>query len=247
MMTEACPKLVTGTIMVLGHSVQVWVGAKQTEKKGAVFFYWHGTGSSSGEAAGLGGAIQEITGEGGLVASFTDTTMKGMNTGNNVWYTGDFEMADQILACAVQQLNIDTRRIYAGGCSAGGLQSGTMLYSRSSYIAAVMPNSGGVVFPFALEDPSHVPALITTHGKMGTDVVVIDFSNSSATEDKDVAGKGGYVVDCDHGGGHCGAPPNDTAAQWQFCKDHPFGVTKDPYNGMLPSTFPSYCKIITKM
>jgi hypothetical protein len=33
-------------------------------------------------------------------------------------------------------------------------------------------------------------------------------------------------------------------AQWQFCKDHPFGVTPDPYAGGLPSSFPSYCTVI---
>jgi hypothetical protein len=48
-------------------------------------------------------------------------------------------------------------------------------------------------------------------------------------------------VDCNHGGGHCGAPANDIAAQWQFCKDHPFGVSPDPYASGLPSSFPSYC------
>ena len=30
--------------------------------------------------------------------------------------------------------------------------------------------------------------------------------------------------------------------EWQFLKDHPFGIAKDPYaDGFLPS-FPSYCK-----
>jgi hypothetical protein len=113
-----------------------------------------------------------------------------------------------------------------------------------------MPNSGGTTFQYTMQD-KHVPSLITTHGKMGTDVVVVDFSMTSATEDKDIASKaagsmppGGYVIDCDHGGGHCGAPANDIAAQWQFCKDHPFGVSSDPYASGLPSSFPTYCKVI---
>jgi hypothetical protein len=52
--------------------------------------------------------------------------------------------------------------------------------------------------------------------------------------------------DACHGGSHCGAPPELVAAQWQLLKDHPFGVTPEPYMGKLPSSFPSYCKIITK-
>ena len=31
---------------------------------------------------------------------------------------------------------------------------------------------------------------------------------------------------------------------WQFMKDHPFGVTPEPYANGLPASFPSYCKII---
>jgi hypothetical protein len=120
-----------------------------------------------------------------------------------------------------------------------------MLYDRSSYIAAVMPNSGGTIASsYPLQDTAHVPSIITTHGKVGTDVVGVDFSVTSVRQDEDVFSKGGFAVDCDHGGGHCGAPANDVAAQWQFCKDHPFGVSPEPYAGGLPSSFPSYCTII---
>jgi poly(3-hydroxybutyrate) depolymerase len=243
--TEQCPQLKTGNITVMGQQVQLWVGTKQDNKKGAVMFYWHGTGSNSGEASLLGPALQEITSEGGIVASFTTTTSQGTNTGNNVWYTGDFKMADIILVCATQQLNIDTHRIYAAGCSAGGLQSGAMVYGRSSYLAGAMPNSGGIV-PIpgvqTMDDPSHVPSLATTHG--GTsDMVGVSFSMTSATEDNDIASKGGYVMDCDHGGGHCMAPAAAVAAQWTFLKAHPFGVASDPYAGGLTG-MPTYCKII---
>ena len=241
-----CPAIATGMITVSGHMVQIWAG-KKAAKGAPLLFYWHGTGSSASEAMSImSPQISEITGEGGVVASFTDSTATGQDTGNAVWYTGDFAMADQILACAVQQLNIDTRQIYTAGCSAGGLQVGAMVFARSTYIAAGMPNSGGEITAgaYPLQGP-HVPSLITTHGKMGTDVVVLDFATASMTADKDVAGHGGFVVDCNHGGGHCGAPANDIAAQWQFCKDHPFGVSPEPYASGLPSSFPTYCTVIT--
>jgi poly(3-hydroxybutyrate) depolymerase len=238
-----CPNLATGNITVLGQSVQLFVGAKQTSVKGPVLFYWHGTGSSSAEAqAIMGTQITEITGQGGIVASFSTSTKMGTDTGDAVWYTGDFAMADQILACAVQQLNIDTRRIYTAGCSAGGLQAGSMLYGRSNYLAAVMPNSGGVIFAGTLEG-THVPALITTHGG-SSDMVVVSFATTSATLDNDVKAKGGFAVDCNHGGGHCGAPAADIAGQWQFCKDHPYGVSPEPYANGLPASLPTYCTII---
>jgi poly(3-hydroxybutyrate) depolymerase len=246
-----CPTLATGNITVLGQTVTIWAGTKGAVPA-PILFYWHGTGSNSNEASFLmGPQITEIVGEGGLVASFTTTTQTGADTGDAVWYTGDFAMADQILACAVQQLNIDTRRIYTAGCSAGGLQSGAMLFGRSAYLAAAMPNSGGEIsagqYPF---EGTHVPSLITTHGG-AADVVIVSFTQTSTTEDNDVASHaasssppGGYVIDCNHGGGHCQAPPADIAAQWQFCKDHPFGVSSDPYANGLPSSFPSYCTVI---
>lgn len=244
-----CPQLATGMVQIKGRQVQLWVGQKQAEKKAPIMFYWHGTGAPSSMAqSDLGPALDEIVGEGGLVASFTDTTAMGMNTGNNVWYTGDFELADQILACAIKQLNIDTHRIYTGGCSAGGLQASVMVYQRSSYLAAAMPNSGGTIMQlqslYMFDDPDHIPALITTHGAPGQDVVIIDFSVTSAYQTKDIAAKGGFAVNCNHGGMHCGSPAAVKAAQWQFLKDHPFGVTPEPYAAGLPAGFPDVCEIV---
>jgi hypothetical protein len=245
-MPATCPQIRTGNIQVQGHSVTLWVGTKG-EKPGPIVFYWHGTGSSASEATGgLGNGNSEVMAMGGVIASFSDSTAEGQTTGNNVWYVGDFKLADDILACAIAQQNVDPKRVYTAGCSAGGLQSGAMVYARSSYLAASMPNSGGITFRFPLDEPGHIPALITAHGAMGSDVVVVDFSETSAAITQDVAAKGGFAVDCDHGGGHCLSPASIKNAQWQFLKDHPFGITPEPYANGLPSGFPSQCKIIAK-
>src|SRR5262245_24045186 len=104
-----CPQIATGMITVMGQQVRVWVGPK----KGPMVFYWHGTGSRAEEAiSGLGPGLNEITSQGGVVASFTTTTKMGQTTANNVWYSGDFEMADQILACAHAQGLIEPQHIY---------------------------------------------------------------------------------------------------------------------------------------
>jgi hypothetical protein len=204
----------------------------------------------------MGSQIQEITGQGGLVASFSTSLGTGTATGNGDawWFTDDYKMCDQILACAVQQLNIDVHKIYTAGCSAGGLQAGAMVYWRSSYLAAAMPNSGGIS-PIpglnTFDDPSHIPAIITTHGAAGSDVVILDYSQASLNEDMDIKSHGGFAVDCNHGGGVCGAPDFNIAAQWQFCRDHPYGVSPEPYKNGLPPPghlvdaggFPSYCAI----
>jgi hypothetical protein len=256
-----CPTLTGmsgGTVTISGTAVSIWSGTKGSTPA-PIVFYWHGTGSTASEVTTfMQPQLTEIMQEGGLVASFSTSTSQGQDTGDGVWFTGDFAMADQILACAVQQLNINTRMIYTAGCSAGGLQSGAMMFSRSAYLAAAMPNSGGETFAneFPLEN-AHVPSVMTAHGG-SADMVVISFATASATLDMDVASRapsskppGGYAIDCNHGGGHCGiffAPAVDYAAyisaQWQFCKDHPYGVATDPYANGLPASFPSYCTVV---
>jgi len=242
-----CPDLSSGFVTINGSSVQTWTGMKQ-EKKAPLVIYWHVTGGSSGEMTTFGlnqDAVDEITGEGGVIAAPNNSTGMGNDTGNGVWYTGDFDVADQIVACAMQQYNIDPHQIYTAGGSAGALQAGIMVYQRSSYLAASLPNSGGyTIGGNMLQDPTHVPAVMTEHGAAGVDVVIVDFSVQSMVLDVDVAMKGGFAIDCNHGGGHVGAPPDLKAAGWQFLKDHPFGVKPEPYANGLPSTFPSYCTVV---
>ncbi len=56
--------------------------------------------------------------------------------------------------------------------------------------------------------------------------------------------KGGFAIDCDHGGGHEGPPAPLRAASWEFLQMHPFGANPEPYASGLPASFPSYCQII---
>src|SRR5262249_13160928 len=156
---------------------------------------------------------------------------QGTNTGNGIWYTGDFDTVDQVVACGIQQHLVDPSRIFVTGASAGGLQSTWMAYARSGYVAANPPISGGIFGynGFCLapvsdrEDPSNVPSAIVTHGAPGQDVYgTADFSASSAAYEADVAAKGGFSVDCNTGGGHVSGPPGICPAIWQFFENHPF-------------------------
>jgi hypothetical protein len=113
-------------------------------------------------------------------------------------------------------------------------------------MAGAVPNSGGEVFPIGAEDPSHVGSILTIHGEAGSDVVIVDFSDTSKTMDDAVKAAGGFAVDCNHHGGHGGLPllpPEASAAGWEFMKSHPFGVNPEPYASGLPASFPDYCKI----
>jgi predicted esterase len=242
MVTATCPNFVNSTItfMSLG-GIQIVAGAKPAEATAPMVFYWHGTGSTSGEFAGMAAAVQQgVVSQGGVLVSFQGTTGGDLLSGTNIFGAGDFKLADQLLACAVKDHNVDPRRVFATGCSAGGLFSIAMAAERSSYIAAAASNSGGETVPVAFQN-KHTPPIMTVHGKMGSDVVVIDFANASATADKAFKAAGGFAIDCDTGGGHCGG--GGLAGDiWKFFTAHPFGVSPEPWTA-LPAGFSAQCKI----
>lgn len=245
-----CPFFVTGTQEIMLLTVQMWVGEKNPEAEGALLFYWHGMGGISNEAEGIPEEVkQELLAQGGIIVSPQDTTGRGIGAtvAAGTWSDGDFEFTDLIAACAVREYNINPRRIYSTGCSAGGLQTANMVFKRSSYLAAGVANSGGLIVPLSqnsLQDPSHVPPVMTIHGSAAADVVVISFANTSRTFDRSIVNLGGFAINCNHQGAHCGGSEQDYRAAWQFMKDHPFGVEVEPYANGLPASFPQYCEIV---
>ena len=72
-----------------------------------------------------------------------------------------------------------------------------------------------------------------------------DPTQQSLYEDGQVAKLGGFAVDCNTGLGHVEAGDALKMSGWQFLKDHPFGVSPEPYAKGLPSGFATGCKIIT--
>ncbi len=253
-----CPTVATGSPTFAGEQVQIWTGTKSSTP-GMLVMFWYPTGGNSTMVEDFLGQseITSITSAGGVVASFISSNTMGTNTGDLVWYTGDFTTADQVVACAIKQGLVDPKRIYAMGASAGALQTTWMSYARSGYLAGVASYSGGVtgtgtgasgLYPAypteeTLQDASHVPAALAIHGSEAMDNVLSDdFADGSAAWESDIAKKGGFSVDCDTGGGHVSGPPATDAAVLQFFQDHPYGVKMD-YSSGLPSSFPSYCKV----
>lgn len=241
-----CPQFTDGsTIAVAGHG-SIAIAAGEPGQGGPLLFYWHGTGGSAQEAMRTlpSDVRNDIISSGGIIAAFNGRESSG--TGRDCSGTGahnmaDFDAADQIAACAVRDHGIDPRRIYSTGCSAGGLQSGCMAMMRSSYLAAAAPNSGGIVGRPGWQDENS-PAIFTMHGGP-SDMVIVTFSDTSRALDMSAKTQGSFVVNCDHGGGHCRAPAELQSAAWQFMKDHPWGVADSPWSGGIPSGVPSYCSI----
>jgi hypothetical protein len=258
--SATCPTLATGDQMIsLNGKSMGWtlnVGSKASSPTGPIVIYWHATGTTSAEVqSAMGSGISAITALGGIVASADSTSSTGTNTGDGVWYTGDLDWADFIVACAIKQLNIDTTHIHAGGYSAGALQTGYMWYARSGYLASAIVYSGGVGFPPARQDTSNAPSLIGARGAIGdggcTSLTAPDCdllaSSTTSFESAAKAAGAAMVIDCDDEKNHVYYQrlTNLAPVAWQFFKDHPFGQGKpDPYANGLPAGFPSYCKIL---
>jgi hypothetical protein len=243
MVSGDCPTFDEGSITYQGlPGILVESGPKPAAATAPMVFYWHGTAlTASAYAFDTGPMLQGVMGEGGVMVAFETSTGGDGLSGTAIFGEGDFKLADGLVACAVANRNVDPRRIYATGCSAGGLFSGAMAAMRSSYLAAAAPNSGGWTFPLAF-DSDNTPALMTVHGSPGVDVVIIDFSQSSQTADDGFKGRGGFVVNCDTGGAHCGGSYL-AGSMWDFFKAHPYGVDPHPWAGGLPAGFPAECKI----
>lgn len=76
----------------------------------------------------------------------------------------------------------------------------------------------------------------------GEDVVVVDFSQTSATANEGFSARGGFVVTCDHGGRHCGGA-SLAGDIWTFFQAHPYGVTPRPWANGLPAGLDPACVI----
>jgi hypothetical protein len=234
---------VDSTIDFMGlGGIQIAAGPKAAGPTAPMVFYWHGTGSVSSEFGVLAPAVRDgVVSEGGVIVSFQGTTGGDIWSGTAIFGRGDFNLTDQLLGCAVQNHNIDPRRVFTMGCSAGGLFADAMAASRSNYIAAASSNSGGWIGAVPFEN-DYTPPLMTVHGAPGRDVVIVDFSSASATADKAFKDRGGFVIDCNTNAGHCGGAPAAPSV-WEFFKAHPYGVDPEPYAGGLPAGFYEPCQI----
>jgi len=253
--TGTCPDFIEGVITVspAGNSqprnVKIWVSDAANGLDGPIVFYWHGTGGSPNEAlTGLGiDTINAIKAEGGIVvAPYHDP-----DSGTYPWFLttyplqtreDDLRVADEVLACAIEKIGIDTSRIHSIGMSAGGLQTAQFSFRRSNYIASAVTYSGGILscsFPPPNQDPSNKFAAMIFHGGVN-DIVVISFKTASECYKNLLIANGNFAFICDHGNGHT-MPSGVQDDIWQFFQDHRYGFDPSIYESGLPSDFPSYC------
>jgi poly(3-hydroxybutyrate) depolymerase len=251
--TGPCPEFRDGYVMFApdGKPRRVLLYATQRpHSNGPLLFFWHSTLPNPEDAVGWVGrtVIEEIKAQGGVVVAPTtadrsarrpwDHTPLGPNG------DADQRLMDEVVACAIEKVGIDVRRIHATGMSAGGQKTAQVSLRRSGYLASVVAYSGGLPEGESPpdQDPNNpVPAMILYGGR--TDISPVDGENytQASTRYRDLmVGKGRFAFLCNHGRGH--TVPNDSqASAWRFLQDHPYGTKPSPYAQQFPSGFLSYC------
>lgn len=246
----ACPEIAKGkatfTADGITRDVLLWVDpAKAQAMDGPLVFFWHGTGGDPDEAPyALGSAIDAITGMGGVVAApYHDPAETALP-----WYLtvggtneGDLRIADEVLACAIEKVGVDLRRIHSIGFSAGAMNTEQFAGRRSGYVASIVAYSGARIGNVNEQDPDNkYPAMLFYGG--ANDQVGVNFAYYTQKYHDELAEEGHFSFMCNHNKGHT-VPADARASAWQFLLDHPFGARPEPYEKGLPMGFPSYCSL----
>lgn len=240
----------SGTVTLHGpggttRTANLWVSEAARTLDGPFVFYWHGAGGSPLEAPGvLGPAQAEILAQGGIVVALTHDPAAGslpwfLSSGSD---QNDLVFADEALACAVQEIGIDTRHIHSVGFSAGALHTSQMAFYRAGYLASVVTYSGGIILRAPATNPLNArTAVMALHGGP-RDIVVISFADATARLVTALRRDGHFAFVCNHGGGHT-VPPAARASAWQFLEAHPYGAQPPAYAAGLPAGFYAPCTL----
>ncbi|MSP24908.1 MAG: hypothetical protein EXR75_07015 [Myxococcales bacterium] len=161
----------------------------------------------------------------------------------------DFRIVDQLLACAIEAVGVDTSRIHAVGYHEGSVMALHTAILRSGFVASVVAHSTAVTGAPAEQDATNVyPAMLLFGGSTDNESL-IDYGKEtpeasvmlSAPEFPYSAKH--FTILCEHGGGTMianDAVPSTVA----FLLAHPYRIAEEPYAAGLPKSFPSYCEIV---
>ena len=122
--TGSCPEFNTGvaTFSPAGippRGVNIWISDAAQTLDGPLIIYWHALNSQPGEAVfGIGQTqLDEVLAQGGIVAAPVHDQAAGyfpwFLTANASGQEDDVLVADEVLACAIEKVGVDLRRIRA--------------------------------------------------------------------------------------------------------------------------------------
>lgn len=244
----ACPTLEAGTNIITsnGQSRTVEISLPADPTNAPVLFLFHGLGDNPKNMMSYFGAQAASANEGAIVVApksccgFVEWPFISFEDP-----TPDVTLFDDLVTCLDEQFDIDNRRVFATGFSAGALWTTYLATRRADYLAAVATLSGGVGTGVSYVKPTYnMPALVSWGGandSYNAGVLIIYFETESTTFANNLESEGHYVARCNHGTGHT-VPWG--AADWvkRFLFDQVWNDGSTPYEEQVPSgVFPDYC------
>ncbi len=241
----SCPALGSGSNALTSgtaeRAVELYLPA-DTEGAPLVFF-WYGAGGSGqtyewlqpfATAYGVVIAVPRAVG----TSAFEWPILTGNNT------TSEVTFFDDIVACAVDQLGVDPRRLYTSGFSAGALWSSTLVMERSDVLAAAVIYSGGTGGGF-VHDYSTPDVAIPILGMFGGENDefgngILNFKETMTDFLDNLDADSHFLIACDHGLGHT-IPAGGLDWGIGFMLTHTYGMEQSPLEGNIPADLPAYC------
>ncbi len=205
-----------------------------------LWFNWHWLGGSASQAIQYQD-LQDIADLGYIVVvpESRDDELFEWGFPKGVDDSIDLTLFDDLLGCMIEQHNIDRKRVYSTGMSAGGLWTTNLAMNRSEYLAAAAPLSGGTE-PFqAYDEPVRdIPVMLTWGGE--DDLFQgLSFQDATFALQASLENDGHWVLMCEHDLGHT-LPPVNLDHVIDFFAAHEYGEEL-PWQDELPSDLWSGC------
>ena len=238
--TATCPEIVDGDVtfcpgaLMSCRDVHI-VNASGATGSGPLAMHWHGTGEDPDGLLSWDTAVQAIesmvVANDGLLALPRADAAAVARSGNPFpWWVvcgddspsqchrpDDFILADEIVACAVEQGLVDPNRLTSSGFSAGAIMT-AHLVDRVDYLAGAVSWSGGLPEDYQPTSAAGDAAVLALHGGeydgyCGSGVSsCYGFTAPTEAFALDVSNGGDFAFVCDHQAGHSAAMGNYGAA-----------------------------------
>ncbi len=160
----------------------------------------------------------------------------------------DFRVFDELLACAIEQHGIDTRRIHTMGFHEGSVMAIHTAILRSGFVASTVAHSTAVTGAPAEQDGTNpFAAMLLFGGSTDTDSIIAYSNETPEAATALITPEAPFTTPhftilCDHGAG-TELAKDSVPSTIEFLLDHPYRVVEEPYADGLPKSFPSYCVI----
>jgi predicted esterase len=253
----ACPTFASGSndITTSGDSRDFSLFLPANPAGAPILFLWHGLGDSADNFASSMGASQIARQYGAIVV--VPSMAPGGGLLGPIWSfpsslggapaEQDLTLFDDILGCVDSQYDIDNRRVYSAGFSAGAIWTTYLTMNRAGLLASTAIFSGGVnaqlTFPYASSDYP-LPVFMSHGGTSDTFNGLLQFMPMMMTLSEGLATDGHFGLLCTHTEGHT-ITNEIVLSAYDFIFRNEWGTGTSPLaTDGIPASYPSTCAVV---